>query len=157
MHDPNNGPRHNRPRSAHVALRVIPSGLPSPRKDFHMSRTIVHPGNGLAPCQPTSCKNRRRECRLPAKKREGAPEGAVFCALRNPEYPPNFLVGAPNAQHLMRIFYPAPAPCRSGGGLEEGEEPPPSPTTKFSDAWRGSGWGKRLSAAGRRWRNRIRC
>ena len=131
MHDPNNGPRHNRPRSAYVALRVIPSGLPSPRKDLHMSRTIVHPGNGLAPCQPTSCKNRRRECRLPAKKREGAPEGAVFCALRNLELPAEYLNRSVKcAAFDADLKYPAPAPCRSGGGLEEGEAPPPFPIPK---------------------------
>ena len=39
--------------------------------------------NGLAVGSHSSCKNRRRECRLSAKKRKGAPEGAVFCALRN--------------------------------------------------------------------------
>jgi len=67
------------------------ASLPSPCIDLHTSVITENPGNGLAVGSHSSCKNRRRECRLPAKKREGAPEGAVFCALRNLELPPEFL------------------------------------------------------------------
>ncbi len=98
MHDPNNGTRHNRPKTVSVALPVIKNGLPSPRKYLHTSKLTNPSRNGLAPCQPTSCKNRRKECRLPAKKREGAPEGAVFCALRNLALPPK----CPRSEHQMR-------------------------------------------------------
>ena len=60
-------------------------------KDLHTSRPTKHPGNGLASCTPSSCKNRRRECSPAPKKGRETPEGAVFCALRNPAFPPEYL------------------------------------------------------------------
>ena len=100
-----------------------------PRKDLHTSRLAAYPCNGLAPCPPSSCKNRRRECRLSAKKRKGAPEGAVFCALRNPALPPEYLNRSTKCAAFDADLVAAPAPCRSGGGLEGDEVPPPIPTT----------------------------
>jgi len=98
-----------------------------PGKDLHTSRTTAHPGNGLAACSHSSCKNRRKECRLSAKKREGAPEGAVFCApqiLALPTQVPLWSVkcAAFNADLRTRHRHPA------GLGVEGGEAPPPSPT-----------------------------
>ena len=91
MHDPRKRTRRNRPRTVQVALPDIQSGLKRPRKDLHTSRITKFPGNGLAPCPPSSCKNRRRECSPAPKKGRETPEGAVFCALRNLVLPPEYL------------------------------------------------------------------
>jgi len=104
--------------------------LPSPFKDLQISRTTNHPGNGLTVSSHSSCKNRRKECRLSAKKRKGAPEGAVFCALRNPARPPEFLSRSIKCAAFDADLVAAPAPCRSGGGSEGGEALPLIPTTR---------------------------
>jgi len=89
--DPRNRTRRNRPRTVQVALPDIQSGLKRPRRALHMSRPATHPGNGLAVCALSSCKNRRRECSPAPKKGRETPEGAVFCALRNLALPPECL------------------------------------------------------------------
>mgnify|MGYP007116714462 CR=1 FL=1 len=134
MHDPNKRTRARRPGTVSAGLSDNENGLPSPCKDLHMSRLTKPFCNGLAVSSHSSCKNRRRECRLPAKKREGAPEGAVFCALRNLVLPPEFLNRSTKcAAFDADLKYPAPAPCRSGGGSEGGETPPPIPTITQAD------------------------
>ena len=95
MHDPNKGIRARRPGTF--------ASLPSPCIDLHMSRPANHPGNGLTVSSHSSCKNRRKECPPAPQKGRERPEGAVFCALRNLALPTQVLVGASNAQHLMRI------------------------------------------------------
>ena len=62
-----------------------------PCKDLHTSRTAVLLRNSLAVCSLSSCKNRRRECPLAPQRGREAPEGAVFCALRNLALPPECL------------------------------------------------------------------
>ena len=130
MHDPRNRICRNRPGIFSVVLSDNENGLPSPCKDLHTSVTTAHPCNGLAVSSHSSCKNRRKECSPAPKKGRETPEGAVFCALRNLSTTPRTSpVGALNAQRSMRISYPAPAPCRSGGGSEGDEGPPLIPIT----------------------------
>jgi len=112
MHDPNKGIRARRPRTSRMSPSVIQNGLPSPRIDLHTSRSTNHPGNGLAVCSPSSCKNRRRECSPAPKKGRETPEGAVFCALRNLALPPECLnrsvkCAAFNADLSTRHRHPA--------------------------------------------------
>jgi len=123
--DPRRRTCRNRPRTVQVALPDIQSGLKRPRKDLHTSGSTAHPGNGLAVCALSSCKNRRRECSPAPKRGRETPEGAVFCALRNLALPPECLNRSVKCAAFDADLVAAPAPCRSGC---RGEAPCPSET-----------------------------
>ena len=118
MHDPNKGIRARLPTSVSVALSDNENGLPSPCKDLHTSgttKTFAQRSCGRrslflqkqAEGVPSSRKKAGRRAGRSGILRPPAP-------LNDPHNSPK--IGALNAQHLMRISYPAPAPCRSGGG-----------------------------------------
>jgi len=104
-------PQSRTPGTTHTR-ELAPNGqkcfesLPSPVKDLHASRATGSFPQRSCTLQTNLLQKQAEECRLPAKKREDVPTERYFAPSGTSNYLPNFLTGASNAQHLMRISVP---------------------------------------------------
>ena len=101
-----------------------------PCKDLHMSGTTTPVRQRSCTLQTNFLPKQAPECPLAPKKGREVPEKRYLASSGTLHYLPQSPLSS--RRRRSRVRRPAPARCRSGGGLEEGEAPPPVPIQFFA-------------------------